>query len=174
MRYTKSFTSLLTWILAAAMTLSQAGYAQSPTDNFQIRREDPNVKQGGVYYTYNKKNEVLFKANIWGSVQYPGVHFLPLGTRFLDGLSIAGGPLDSANVDEITISSRVANTSETKLRTINIRTALGNQELNPILQPDDIIFVKENRAIQKTQIWLAFGTFLLTAASFAVLLSRDH
>jgi hypothetical protein len=172
------FHSSVSFLVAAAVVLqaplASVAMAQTQGETFQLRKEDPQVRQGSVYYTYSKKNEVLFKANIWGSVQYPGVHYLPLGTRFLDGLSIAGGPTEAADTDDIVLSTKAADGKPGSMRIISVKQALTNQDLNPVLQPDDVVFIKENRTMIKTTFYLSIGAFLLSAATFAVLVSRSH
>lgn len=142
------------------------------SDPFIVKKDDANLKSGSVYYTSAKKNEVLLKASVWGNVQFPGVHYIPLGTRFLEALSIAGGPLDSANLEEIQLSTR----QEDKIivETLSIEKALADQKYNPVLKPEDIVLVKEDKSYQKTALYLQVGTFILSVAAFGLLLDQRN
>jgi SLBB domain len=149
--------------------------SMSSGDSFTVKKDDPSYRSGSVFISSNKKNEVLLKANIWGAVQFPGVHYMPIGTRFLDALSFAGGPLDSANVDSITLSSKpvTQHSSEDSLRMLSVKDALTSEKSNPIVQPDDIIVVKEDRSDSRIMRWLAIGTFIISAAALGIVISRN-
>ena len=152
----------------SSMALAQTG----SSDPFLIKRDDSTAKSGSVYLTSHKKNEVLFKMSIWGSVQYPGVHYLPLGTRFLEALSIAGGPLDAADTESITLSTTTQ--QGVHIENISIAKALGAEMANPILKADDIVFVKEDKTIKNASFYMQIGTFVLSIAAFGLLLNQHN
>ena len=135
---------------------------------YVVHSEDQNAKSGSVYYTSNKKDEVLLKGSIWGAVQFPGVHYLPLGTRLLDALSIAGGPLDIADKDDLILSTKTPKGLEVKR--ISVYQALQDNAYNPFIQADDIIVVKENRNYQNWNLALQAGTFVISAIVLGMLI----
>ncbi len=148
--------------------------AQESSSSFFIKKDEDGLqKSGSVYFTSTKKNEVLIKGNIWGSVQYPGVHFVPIGTRVLDALSIAGGPLDKADTDNITLSSKEKN-GDLLVRKISVSKALKDVGYNPVLQADDILIVAEDRSLEKASLYLQAGTFILSVAAFSLLLQQQN
>lgn len=137
--------------------------------------KDEAVKTGSIYYSSNKKNELTMRTNIWGAVQFPGVHYIPIGTRFLDAISVAGGPVDLADLSSVTLSSHQSDTGkEAMVRTISLSKALSHPEFNPVLKADDVILVKLDRSYEKTQLWLSVGTFVLSAAAFGLLLDQQN
>jgi hypothetical protein len=143
------------------------------TGSYTVHKEDPTYKAGSVFVDSDKKNEVLLKANIWGAVQFPGVHYMPFGTRFLDALSFAGGPLDSANSDEITLATKpVANAKGETVRMLSVKDALASEKNNPIIQPDDIIVVNEDHSDAVFFKILAVGTFIVSAAALGVVIAK--
>jgi hypothetical protein len=148
----------------------------SPTagDSFTVKKDEPAYRAGSVFVSSNKKNEVLLKANIWGAVQFPGVHYMPIGTRFLDALSFAGGPLDSASVEDITLSSKPATAaSSDNLRMLSVKEALTSEKSNPMIQADDIIVVKEDRSNANLMKWLSIGTFIISAAALGLVIAKQ-
>lgn len=170
-------TSILRRFVAISLILhfsfGSVSWAQtSSNDPFLIKRDDSTAKSGSVYLTSHKKNEVLFKISIWGNVQYPGIHYLPLGTRFLEALSIAGGPLDTADMEKITLST--AGTQGVKIENLSIYKALETESSNPVLKTDDIIFVKEDRTIKNTSFYMQVGTFVLSIAAFGLLVNQHN
>lgn len=141
--------------------------------SYTLRKEEPTYKGGSIFVSSNKKNEVLMKANIWGAVQFPGVHYMPIGTRFLDAISFAGGPLDSAIIDSITLSSKpAAKMTDSSNVNLSVKDALISEKNNPVLQPDDIIFVKEDHTRDRIGLFLAIGTFVLTVAALGIAISN--
>lgn len=143
-------------------------------ESYTVRKDEPTFKTGSVFVSSNKKNDVLVKTSVWGAVQFPGVHYIPLGTRFLDALSYAGGPLESANTDQVSVSTKpVAGvTTDPTIRQLSVQAALGSERNNPVLQADDIIVVKEDKSDSRLMTYLAVGTFLLSAAALGLAISR--
>ena len=165
--------SIFRLVLIMQVAFSNVAFAAEnvAAEPFTVRKDDPQAKSGGVFFSSTKKNEVLFKTNIWGAVQFPGVHYIPLGTRFLDAISFAGGPLDAANSEHILISSK-AEGGKLNLRDLSVHNALMSQEFNPVIQPDDIIVVKEDHTNRDISLWLNIGTFVMSVAVFGLVVAR--
>jgi hypothetical protein len=140
---------------------------------FTVHKEEPQFKTGSVFFSSTKKNEVLFKANVWGAVQFPGVHYMPFGSRFLDAISFAGGPIDAANPDHILLSTKELG-KEPVIRDLSVSKALTSQDFNPVIQPDDIILVKEDHTKSNVTFYLSIGTFLMTAVALGLLVSQNN
>lgn len=154
--------------------VSPLAFAQS-TDPITLKRDDSNLKSGSIYYSASKKNELVIRTNIWGAVQFPGVHYVPLGTRFLEAISIAGGPVDSADTSSITLSSKIsASSKEIQLTTLSLSKSMRDSEFNPLLRPDDIIVIKQDRSTEKLQLWLNVGTFIISAAALGLLIENSR
>jgi len=170
------FYSFLITIVIFQMIMSPVLRAEVDSGNsFTVRKEEPSYKSGSVFVSSNKKNEVLIKTNVWGAVQFPGVHYIPIGTRFLDAISFAGGPLDSAKTEEIMLTTKaLGGASESAMRQLSIKDALATEKNNPILQPDDIILVEESHSREKIALYLAIGTFLVSAAALGLAISNHR
>ena len=97
---------------------------------------------------------------------------MPLGTRFLDAISFAGGPLESADGDKILLSTKSPKEG-TQLRSLSLSSALASADNNPILQPDDILLVKESHTRENISLYLSIGTFLISVAALTLLI-EDH
>ena len=59
--------------------------------------------RGGGFFDYSDPQTINIKVSVWGYVQYPGRYQIPIYTTPADLLSYAGGPLESAEVDNIRI-----------------------------------------------------------------------
>jgi SLBB domain len=147
-------------VMAAGTTLQN--------DPYVVRGDDPNVKLGSIYYTSTKKTDVLLKGSIWGAVQFPGVHYLPLGTRLLDALSIAGGPLDAADEDNVILSTKTDKGLQVK--TISVNQALQDEAYNPFIQANDIILIKEDHTYKNWSFALQAGSFIISVFVLGMLI----
>lgn len=164
------------WTLLCAVSylqlaLSPAAYAINDPGSYTVHKEEPQLKSGSIFYSSTKKDEVLVKANIWGAVQFPGVHYVPIGTRFLDAVSFAGGPLDNADSENIILSSKTS--KGVQLRGLSLNAALASAENNPVMQPDDIVLVKETHTRERISLAVQIGTLLVSVAALGILVS-DH
>lgn len=74
--------------------------------DFALPSEFEGIKKeaGAVYYSASSKGKVLIPVNVWGEVNKTGLHFVPMDTDLVQGLSLAGGPKSSAALDRITLT----------------------------------------------------------------------
>ena len=139
------------------------------SDDFMVQRELQPPKSGSVYITPSRKNEVLFKASVWGAVQNPGVHYLPMGTRMLDALSLAGGPTEKADIKNLTLSSPG---QENGIRKLSLTDAFKTIDGNPILKSNDVLMIPEDKSNEKISIYLQIGTFIFSAIALGLIVER--
>jgi DNA uptake protein ComE-like DNA-binding protein len=158
-------------VASASSAPSAPPASNTATESFMVQKEEASAKAGSVYVTPTKKNEVLFKASIWGAVQYPGVHYMPLGTRLLDALSVAGGPVERADMENLMLSTH--ETDGVKVVNLSVSDALANSDYNPVLRPDDVLVVKEDRSTEKTALYLQIGTFLVSLIGVGLLIGQQ-
>jgi hypothetical protein len=62
---------------------------------------------GAVYYSNTTKNKPLMPVHIWGEVSRPGLHYIPVDTKLVKGLSFAGGGSSLADLEEVTVNRSV-------------------------------------------------------------------
>ena len=149
-----------------------AQIAATSSESFMVQKEESAPKTGSVYVNPAKKNEVLFKTSIWGAVQYPGVHYLPLGTKLLDALGSAGGPIERADMDKLILSSH--GTKGLVVKNLSVSEALADDAKNPILQPDDVLVVKEDHSNEKLGLYLQAGAFVVSLIAVGLLIGQKH
>ena len=114
---------------------------------------------GAIFYSPSVKGKVLIPVNFWGSVSRPGLHFVPVDSSLIQGLSFAGGPTSSAKTNNVRLSRVVGNETENKVYDL---TAGGDPFTSSRLQPGDVIFVEkdtftENRAYYTSLIGVAIS-----------------
>ena len=80
--------------------------------------------------------------NIWGKVKYPGAYLVYDQIDLLTCLSLAGGPIDGANLKKVLITSRDGSSMS-----INLNEILNNESNQEFfLKPHDTVFINETLA----------------------------
>ncbi len=111
---------------------------------------DEIVKTGVNYYNYADKDKVNFEISVWGYVKNPGKYLIPEGTTFIDLISLCGGPLVEAKLEDIRIvrlKNDSLNIKENKVINLNYNDFLweekirNTQKQNPVLYPGDIVLI---------------------------------
>lgn len=102
-------------------------------------------RQGG-YFDYSDPASVNIKVSVWGSVQFPGRYSVPIYTTVADLISLAGGPTDDAELDDLRIYRTYEDSSELLLK-FSYNDLLWESNLNtanryiPELTAGDILLV---------------------------------
>lgn len=103
---------------------------------------NPTIQPGDVVFVPTEpKEKKPFSVNVIGQVIRPGAYQMQEGSRLFDALFQAGGFVDEAAIDRISIiHSQSSNLVEEKM---NIREFLvsGDEKHNPVLEKGDNIFV---------------------------------
>lgn len=67
--------------------------------------------QGGLF-DYSDPSDINIKVKLWGYVKYPGSYIIPSRSSIDDLLSLAGGPLEAANLDDTRILRGTSDSSK--------------------------------------------------------------
>jgi polysaccharide export outer membrane protein len=79
---------------------------------------------------------------VLGAVAKPGSYELPRGARLLDGIALAGGSSDLADLSRITLTrQKPGDTKMLDLLPLLTKGDTSNPELNVLLQPGDTLFI---------------------------------
>ena len=73
-------------------------------DDIQIG--SPNATRpssAGALYDYSVGNTINIKVQLWGYVRFPGFYIVPEGTSINELISVAGGPTEDANLNDIRV-----------------------------------------------------------------------
>lgn len=142
----KLITTLFTLISLHSPVLVLAKDAKNVSlDDLVLPNEVKDVRQepGAVFYSKSTKNKVLIPANFWGEITQSGLHFIPEGTTLIKGLSLAGGPTGTANLDEVTLSR--SDNGKTETFHFDLEGG-GTQDAHMfMLRPGDVVHVPRER-----------------------------
>lgn len=83
-------------------------YAETPAKvtEFALPSDvkDLDKSAGAVYYSPTAKGNVLVPVHFWGEVSRSGLHYIPVDSNLIKGLSFAGGPKTSAQLDSVKVT----------------------------------------------------------------------
>lgn len=100
--------------------------------------------------------ELEIEVNIWGFVSAPGKYKVPASTRLLDLISIAGGPAERADLEEVkVVHDKNVDSSLTQLvRIIDVEAYqnTGDPAANPVLYPNDTVIIPGDNLNSVNQI----------------------
>jgi len=102
---------------------------------------------GAVYYSPVIKNRILIPVYFWGEVQKAGLHYIPAGTSFVKGLSIAGGPTSMALMKNVKVFRSEPGKNQTFV--FDLRDESKEQEFHDfIFKPSDIVRIDRDDYFQ--------------------------
>jgi len=158
-------------ILIVLCTISPFGFIYAQ-DDIQIGSTG-RTNATGALYDYSSPSAVNIKVQLWGYVRYPGFYIIPAGTSINELLSLAGGPMEDANLSDIRVV-KIKEGSQTVMMKYNYNDLVWEDKLKTQIQftridAGDIIVVPgEPRYFVREDISFYLG--LLTAiASLAAL-----
>lgn len=119
-------------------------------DNKERIGQDEIIKTGSNYYNYADKDKINFEVSVWGYVKSPGKYLIPKGTTFIDLISLCGGPLIEADLEDIRIVRLKNDTlgiKDDSIINLNYNDFLWEKKIsnsrknNPSLYPGDVILL---------------------------------
>jgi hypothetical protein len=143
------------------------------------------VGQGGISsisgsgattnFRFAEPNELTIVVNLLGSVQRPGRYEISRSIDLTNLLSLAGGPTDGANLDDIKITRMILK-SATAERTeigVNLSNLAKLNEADLVLRQGDVVFVGRNSGVtfQEVLSYLTSAAVVTTAVISIVVLT---
>lgn len=115
------------------------------------------------YYVFPSSDQVLMEVQLWGHVSKPGLYQVPLKTDIVKLISLAGGPLPSANLKRVMILRKGEN------KVVDINRVLKDSNMKIYLEPGDVVIVPQNTS-SKFKSLLTFLREGVTIAAQVVLI----
>jgi len=101
-----------------------------------VKENNYNIPTGEDYIVGEDGIKRIY-VNIWGHVKYPGTYLVYQDIDIATLLSIAGGPLEGANLSDIQI---ISNNKNSETQSIDLNSLLSSNELKSVgLHPYDTI-----------------------------------
>ncbi len=114
--------------------------------DIQFGKSAKQMSGSGGQYDYSDPNAVNIKVMVWGYVKFPGQYILPANSNVINLLSLAGGPIQDAELDGLKLF-RIDKDGNQTITDLNYEDLLGdNSSLsNPVqipkLLPGDVLLI---------------------------------
>jgi hypothetical protein len=138
----RNFLIIAALIIWAGIVFAQNQDVQLGSGTIQQLRNNP-----GALYDYSDPQSVNIKVAIWGFVKFPGRYIVPVNTKVSDLLSLAGGPVPEARVDEFRLVRIDPDSSQSVI----------NLNFSDFLYSSDVSKVNNTLTLKAGDILLATG-----------------
>ncbi len=168
MNFLKPFILVLSFSLAllpASAAAEEMGTALS---------KDLLGNKGAEFVSGDFPGAVMMKINIWGDVEKPGIHYVPAKTDLITLLSYAGGPGDSAILDDVTIRRTVG--GKQTIIDVDVESLLDNPKASfPTLEANDTIVIPKSTPLfsQNTMQMITVVAGLLSITLGSLILKKE-
>jgi hypothetical protein len=136
--------------------------AQDKNYSLGANLADRNMNQT-AFFDFSDPSTVNIKVSIWGWVKYPGKYVVPVYTTPVDLLSLAGGPTDAADLEDLRIYKEGEDSTQSMIK-FSYNDVLYEKHLEtkyrkvPKLEAGDILVVPGEPRVyfaQSFQLWLS-------------------
>lgn len=168
---------LLLSFLITTFIWTSSGYTQEKKGKFKYNLRElvlpSEVKtigksSGSIFYSPSVKGKVLIPVHFWGEVSKSGLHFLPIDTNFINGLSLAGGPTAGADLEIIKLT-RKSEKGEYKSQFFDLSKGGSSLAHEFKLKPDDTVFIKTSRFYEDRSYYTSLTGVIATVLSSIIL-----
>ncbi len=125
------------------------------------------------YYYLGGKEGLTIAVNLWGFVRNPGRYEVPSSTDLVQLISLGGGPLEHAELDNVRIVRQILrsdSTYATEVMPIDLNHYQDTGEKTPLLLPGDTIIVPGSTFNAVQQILAVFRDVALIFSGVATLM----
>lgn len=155
----------LIWVLLGVVGLFH-GAARAQTTESGLA---PTLARGSAasFYYIGKPGELTMQVNLWGAVKNAGRYEVPSSTDLVQLLSYAGGPLESATLDDIKITRFIRRDSLLSRGEFHVNLEdLTKVELSKLaLQPGDTIFIDYSTWETVRDVFIVVGVLATVTAA---------
>ncbi|OUR96680.1 hypothetical protein A9Q84_10075 [Halobacteriovorax marinus] len=166
----KTFRKLISCLII--FSLSQASFAESAIslNDLALPSEVKDLKKsaGSIYYSPTSKGKPLVPVHFWGEVKRSGLHYIPVDTTLISGISLAGGLTSNADLESVKVSQREKN----RVNHTQYDLTDGGTEAaySHVLKPGDTVFIKRSRFYENRSYYTSLiGVLATLLSSFAIL-----
>lgn len=133
---------------AASVTLTREVNGEAVTEEIDLERamvtgEGNYLLTGGEMLLVPKVNRTVV---VFGEVARPGTYVVEQGDRLTDILAKAGGPLDSADLTQVSFTSRASEGEQASVQVIDLSPALqnANHPINRVVTGGESLYVPQS------------------------------
>jgi protein involved in polysaccharide export with SLBB domain len=173
----KLFTILIIFSLGQSSFAKSNKAKKESSQNYNIRElalpsevENIGKKAGSIYYSPSVKGKVLIPVHFWGQIKNTGLHFVPVDTTLINGISLAGGPSSDAEFDDVYVTTKRNGGREKLSFDISDGGDINIEDFK--LQPGDTVFIPKDNFYRDRAYYTSLVGVVLTVLS-SILLYRQ-
>ena len=126
---------------------------------------------GREYYVGLNLGRPLLTINLIGGVGLPGVYHVPVNTDMAELFSYAGGTLESANLEEVFVRSKIK-TGEFKTKHFNFTKLVKSSQALPLVQNRDVIHIQTKDSLDSTLKWVSIASTVVSLVSAIIVIDQ--
>jgi hypothetical protein len=166
----KIFNKITTWLILFTLSFSAYSKERISLNDLALPSEVKDLKKfpGSIYYSPTTKGKPLVPVHFWGEVKKSGLHYIPVDTPLISGISLAGGLTSNADLEKV----RVTRKDGTELKSQNYDLSSGGTEeaYKHNLRPGDTVFIKKTRFYENRAYYTSLiGVLATLISSYAIL-----
>jgi protein involved in polysaccharide export with SLBB domain len=149
----------------------------SKSPKFNIREltlpsevEDLAKSSGNIFYSKSVKGKVLIPIHFWGEVKLTGLHFMPVDTNLIHGVSMAGGPTSLGILENVKLTTK--NGEKRVVKYFDLSTGGDDEAYDYKLQPGDSVFIEKSNYLENRAYYTSLIGVVATILS-SILLYRQ-
>lgn len=162
--------------LALVATILTPTFAWAKTPNLELQDlalpsdvKDISKAAGAVYYSTTNENKALMPVHFWGEVGRPGLHYIPVDSKLVKGLSFAGGGSSTANLDEVVVNRLEGD--RVKRYEFDLEDGGDVSAHEYVLRPNDTVFIEKDRSYENRAYYTSLIGVVATILS-AILITK--
>ncbi len=162
-------------LLVLFLLSSQIIFAQ--VDAYRLGSSGPNTGFGRGLFDYSDPTTINMEVYVWGALQQTGKYIVPIDTDVKELISLAGGPNDNTDLDDIRIYRKDSEGKEILLKfdlsdLVRDNTLTSKVRYVPKLLAKDILIIPSS-VNRDTFEWIQFIlSFVTTGVGIALLVIR--
>lgn len=130
--------------------------------------KDIEKHSGSIFYNNSVRNKFLIPVHMWGDIKQSGLHFIPTDTTLIKGLSLAGGPSNSANLNDIVV---IRNSPDGKFKETSFDLSDGGDAKAHQfkMESGDTVFIRKETFYENRNYYTSLiGIFLTVLSTFVI------
>ncbi len=159
-------------VLLSLLSLSSLSFARNKMNlsDLALPSEVKSLRKqpGSVYYSPTSKGKPLIPVHFWGEIKKSGLHYVPVSTNLIKGISLAGGLTSTAELEEVKLTRVEKKGPEHKV--FDLSAGGDANAYSQTLKAGDTVFVQKSRFYENRSYYTSLiGVLATIVSSYAIM-----
>lgn len=159
-----------TFALAFQMLFSATSFAADiDLQDLALPSETNNLPKmsGSVFYSTTNKNKTLMPVHFWGEVGRSGLHYIPVDTKLVKGISFAGGGGSLAKLNEVSVNR--LHKGKVARHEFDLSAGGDFESHDFTLHAGDTVFIKKDRFYENRAYYTSLAALCISVLSSIII-----